>query len=402
MDRNDTPPPDDRQNGNQRQPTQQSEEQKAAAVEAQRRARISKHRDYIAKVTDPAYYGIEPGPLTTPVRIRDAMLGLKAGGANLLGPTVHLDVIPPNYVVSLRFEFIDPYTPELTGMPGKRSNGAWYEQKGGGLSLTYVSLNKLAHLAGLTWIEFGRTDDGRTPLYWRYRGRAKVRLFDGEWIEEEGTGESDLRDGSAEAATVSDKQLAGMRAKGSQRAESICKAAIIRKLLALKASHSWQEAEMPFVWPVLKYIAPTDDAEINRMIAAKELGLIGDLYGPRPGRTVIDVTPTPKALPAPSLPPRDFAAENARLNERQTDDQPMPWDEPDPDDAPPPSPQPPPGNGAWAGYGTSDVVEYCEAKGWGNLTIGSPQQQEWLRTKLAQPQTRTDIDAFLGSAGGAR
>lgn len=384
-----------------------TESDAAKAAEAERQ-RIERRRAYVSRVMSPATYGIAPGLLDSPERLGDALTRLRSGGVNIIGPETHLDFIPRNHVVSLRMAFFDQHAPPMTSpyAGAKASNGVWYEQNGGGLSMHYATLNQIASLCGMTWISFDRTDDGRTPLYWRFAARARCKFFDGTERDEISTGESDLRDGSAEIASVKDKQLLGMRAKGSQRAEAIAKAGTIRKLFGLRQKYSIEEADMPFVFPALVYVAPADP-EIDKLMAMKELGLLGAVYGGR--REVIDVTARePLALPAPGSDPVDYAAESARLSSRER--VPVGESAPPPVVTPTPRPGPvdpdadrppfdaPAAPTKWRGtaYTLAEVSDYCEAKNWPDPAKEPEANLVKLEGWINGRTGAADIAGFLG------
>ncbi len=387
----------------------EANEADAAKAAAEERARIERRRAYVSRVMSPAAYGIAPGPLETPEKVGDALTRLRSGGVNIIGPEIHLDHIPRNHIVSLRLTFFDQRSPPMTSpyAGAKASNGVWYEQNGGGLSMHYATLNQLASLCGMTWIDFQRTDDGGTPLYWRFAGRASCKFFDGTIREVTGVGESDLRDGSAEIASVKDKQLVGMRAKGSQRAESIAKARIIRELFGLRQKYSIEEADMPFVFPALVFHAPADP-EIDRLMALRELGLLGSVYGGR--REVIDIEP--RMLPAPGPEPVDYAAENAAENARLANRERVPVGEPvaPPVAAPAPQRAPavtdpdappfeaPPAPAKWRGtdYTLAEVADYCEAQNWPDPTKEAEPNLAKLEAWIRGQKGGADIRAFLG------
>lgn len=385
----------------------------AKAAEAERQ-RIERRRAYVSRVMSPAAYGIAHGPLDTPEKVGDALTRLRSGGVNIIGPEIHLDHIPRNHIVSLRLTFFDQRAPPMTSpyAGAKASNGVWYEQNGGGLSMHYATLNQLASLCGMTWIDFQRADDGGVPLYWRFIGRASCKFFDGTVREVTGVGESDLRDGSAEIASVKDKQLTGMRAKGSQRAESIAKARIIRELFGLRQKYSTEEADMPFVFPALVFHAPADP-EIDRLMALRELGLLGSVYGSK--REIIDVTARePLALPAP-VEHVDYAAENARLANRERvvvgESAPAPVAAPTPQRAPavtdpdedrppfeaPPAPEYDPDR-SWGGYTLDEVTRYSAWRKWPVPLHMKPSEVDKFCAWLTGESGAKDIRSFLGRA----
>jgi len=394
---------------------------------------VRERREYVSRVMDPRTYGIPDGLLREPRTIRDSLINLRSGGVNLLGAETHLDFIPPSFAISLRFVFIDSQYPPMRAQSSKpgspKSNGLWYEQKGGsGISLLLPSLRQLANLAGVQWEYFERYDDGRTALYWRFRGRARVRLFDGTWIHAEGTGESDLRDGSAEIAGMSSERAQGMRAKGSQRAESITKARIIRELLAIRQVYSWEEAERPFVWPALIYQPPTDDVEINRAIARRELGIVDQVYG----RQVVDVTARPVAAlpdhgertvpdfqeearklaerervvaepvrrggPPPSAAPPPAPPVPSRSFQEQADDEPPPWeDEAQIEPGEPTFQTPVPVKWNGTDYTLPEIRTYCASKKWPDPSTTTDEKRAQLVAWLRSAKGKAEIDAVLAA-----
>lgn len=368
--------------------------------------RVERQRT-VARMMNPATYAIDPEALTSARAVGDALTKLRSAGVNLLGPEVHLSSLPRLHVVSLRFALIDPYDPPMTasGEGGKRSNGLWYDQNGGGVSLHWAALNQLARVCGVRWESFRRTDAGMTPLYWRFEGSATMKLLDGSICSVHGTGESDLRDSSAEIKGISQKRLDGMRAKGSQRAESIAKARILRELLCVRQKYTEDEAAQPFVFPALEFRQP-DDPELDRILALREMGVLGDIYGGR--REVIDVSPVaaPRALPAPAD-GVDFAAENARLADRERvpvhadpdadadelgEDEGLPWD------------PPAPASDDWSGYTTAQVRDFLKAGDRPDPSKEGPERQAQIRAWLATEAGKAKIDAFLAATakrGGA-
>ena len=241
-------------------------------------------------------------PITKAETARNA-LSIAAQHCNLLAPETSLDFIRAHYAISMRVVAF--------------SEGDWYSTDGK-QALTYSALCKLAAAAGLTWLTVRRIDDGKTPLFWRFEARARVRLFDGTEREEIASRELDLRDGAPDALSAkSAAGLAKLRSVGPQQCESKAKARVIRALLGVR-SYTANEARRPFCWPALVYMPP-DTEDVNRMVAAKELGMVEAMYGPRSTARaqVIDVASTPLALEdkggnhAP-----DFQAETERLSSR--------------------------------------------------------------------------------------
>lgn len=377
----------------------------AAAAREQRRIAVS-------RMMDPRSYGIDPSALTTAAKVGDALTRLRSAGVNLIGPEVHLSSLPRLYAVSLRFALLDPYDPPMVASgrngTGKKSNGIWYEQAGGGLSPHYTALNALARMAGVNWLDFHRTDSGMTPLYWRFAGRASIKLLDGRTIEVFGTGESDLRDSSAEISGIGPDQLLKMRAKGSQRAESIAKARILREIMCLRQKYSEVEAAQPFVFPALEFQQPADP-ELDRLLALREMGMLDTIYGGSGKREVIDVTPAePRQLAAP-VDGVDFAAEHARLEQERANRVPAyadPDDEPEVESMPafgaPAAPVEDPNARTWSGYTLAEVRDFFAANDRPDPSTAGPDQRDQICAWLATAGGRKQIDAFLGATGARR
>jgi len=351
-------------------------------------------RIIVSQMMDPRTYGITY-KLDSPEAIGDALTRLRSGGVNILGPETRIDYIPRFHQASLRWELVDPY-----------AEGNWYPQAGGGLSMYFVALNKLAMIAGITWGLVERDDDGSIPLYWRVRLSASVKMLDGTIITQHGLGEADLRDDSAEVKkALSESKDASkgwpnvirMRAKGSQRCESIAKAGLIRKMLGIRAKYSKEEAEMPFVWPTLVF-APPPDPELDRAIMFQAAGLGHLLYGGRSG--VIDTTATvvqPRALEDRGA-PVDFRAEQERLGQRER----VPVAA-SASAAPPATPAPsvPPPAGRFPPRPTPPPAQADDRMPWDDEEpVGDPATLSQRVTWEGLPYTADEIRAFCASRVG--
>jgi len=201
------------------------------------------------------------------------------------------------------------FTPAVTtvGIPSLDPRLKWvYKIPGGGeLGLSKPMLLKLAAASGVTFVpeKSGRLDDCRDPHYCRFRVVGRMTMFDGTVREMSGTKEMDLRDESPlvhnmhKAAEKSEAYRARQdnrkpkevdawdrvwqtREHLESHAETKAMLRVVRAMLGVKTSYSPQELEKPFL--VMKMVfSPPDDPEINRMIAAQQLGMTEALYGPR-------------------------------------------------------------------------------------------------------------------------
>lgn len=326
---------------------------------------------------DPASFNLPSGPIADVTRLRGA-LSVAAENCNLLGPEMQIDRVPDDYAVSLRVVRLPA---DLAG----DSNGVWYKQEGGKLALHYSALNILAQAAGITWLAVNHERMGE-PLLWRVVAKARCRLFDGTFREEIASREVDLRDGSALAKSIkSPAQLAKMRAVGAEQCESKAKARVIRALLGLRSSYTVAEARRPFVVPTLLYMPP-NTPEIRQMVAARELGIVAELYGPRPAARTIDVQSEPERLAiVDNGAPLDLSAEAQRLASRE----PVRGGEPDPedlaempyDDGPPDEP-------------------VCSIRGCGEVL--TDQAVAWLRTRGFALMCRYHFDEHRKASGGSK
>jgi hypothetical protein len=284
---------------------------------------------------------------------------------------MQIDRVPDDYAISLRVVRLPA---DLSG----DSNGVWYKQEGGKLALHYSALNILAQAAGITWLSVLHERMGE-PLLWRVVAKARCRLFDGTYREEIASREVDLREGSALAKSLKPGQLGKMRTVGAEQCESKAKARVIRALLGLRSSYTVAEAKRPFVVPTLLYMPP-NTPEIRQMVAARELGIVSELYGPRQPAHIIDVQAEPERLALPDHgAPVDFNAEAQRLANRE----PARNEAPDPEDV------------AEMGYGPPPDEPVCSVRGCGEIL--EPANVRWLAERDLPPLCRHHFDERRGA-----
>lgn len=360
----------------------------------------------------PQRLGLPVGPQSDVAAVSDCLLRAHAT-CNVLAPAMQLDYLPPDHVISFMVvlfptDGINTYRDD-TGADRaakQQSNGVWYATDGGDLALHRAALDMLAQAAGITWLhdQCGRTDDRHTPGVWAYRMTCQIKGLDGRTRTITREYELDLRDGSP-AAVKAGRGLANARIHGAQLCESKASNRAVRAALGLRA-YTVAEAQRPFVFPVLRWVPDPDDVVVRRMIAAKELGIVGEVYGGTgdggpvhlvdPTRVVdAQATPAPRQLAAPSdLPdPLDGLQDRVRRDQvrvpvtagrRDTYDAERafeagsdPWDEARPDDDP-----------------DADLRDYCTAKGW--PWPDDPQRLAALRAHV-QGKGRADFDGFMAT-----
>lgn len=219
----------------------------------------------------PTELGLPERGLSDPELVQDALEHAMEAGANVLAPMVALDHMPPDHVVGFRVcQF--PTDGEWDG----KSNGHWYRVKGGGLAMHRSTLDMIAAAAGIT------TTDSKVETigiyHWQARVEVEVRGFDGRPRTGIGSVEFDVRDGSEEAKAAGNG-LDTVRRYGARHAETKARNRAIQNCLGLRKKYTEAEAARPFVFPIMLWVPDTSDPEIKRLVAAKELGIVDELYG---------------------------------------------------------------------------------------------------------------------------
>lgn len=372
---------------------------------------------------DPRRLGLPSGPQSQVQAITDCLLRARQH-ANVLAPAMQLQELPPDHVITFMVvlfptDGISTYRnqegQELASR--QQSNGVWYATDGGELAHHRAALDMLAQAAGITWVhsKCGRTDDRSKPYLWSYRMTLQIKGLDGRTREVSREYELDLRgsgDNLTPAAKKAGKGLPNARIHGAQLAESKAANRAIRAALGLHA-YSMADARKPFVLPVLRWVPDAGDPVIRRMIAAKELGLVQELFGAEAAAAqatggavhlvdperVIDHDPRPAraAQVRPALP--DHAGQPDELGDlqaqverdRKRDRVPVgrdgggsPWDE-QPYQGRQAATSPPQPTDA-------DLDRYCDAKGWDRPP--GPTERAQLRRHV-EGRGREDYDRTM-------
>ena len=273
---------------------------------------------------EPASIGLPNGPQTNAAHVTDALGFAEARGCNVLAPLTVIDHIPPDHALALRVVRLPAH---FDGQQDKaRSNGYWYKVDGGNLALHRASLDQLAAAAGISTVSSKRVDDRSEPLVWEWEVTVSMKGMDGIDRTITRSKSLDLRDGAPETLKTewgdkkgekrvvpkSAQQLLGMRQHGAALCESKAHNRAVRAMLGIKGSYPPAEARAPFVFPRLTWQPNMEDPEIARLVAAKELGVVSQLYGspqrePAPAGllahpdNVVDAPPVqgPQRRPAP-------------------------------------------------------------------------------------------------------
>lgn len=353
---------------------------------------------------NPTRLGLPSGPQSDAASVTNCLLTAQRH-ANVLAPAMQLQSLPPDHQITFAvllcpLDGIRTYRRDNEDhASGGQSNGVWYATDGGRLAMHRNTLDQFANAAGIDWLadKCGRTDDRSQPYYWSYRMTCQVKGLDGRMRQVSREYELDLRssgEAMSPAAAKAGKGLRNARIYGASLCESKAANRAVRAALGLRA-YTVEEARLPFVVPVLQWVPPTDDPMIRRLVAAKELGLVSELFGAeiaadRGSVHLVDdarvVDAEPAALPAPD-PLQDLpgAAAAAQANASRQAVQQSPFQGADPTLPPWEKPQVDP-----------DLVAYCEAKGW--PAPDGPDRVAAVQRHV-QGAGRTDYADFLRGRG---
>ena len=350
----------------------------------------TRHRPPPMELVEPRKLGLPGKPMVDTELVQDALRKAEEWG-NVLLPVTYIDRLPPMHEVSLRIVFFDPH-----GTWSNRSNGLWYELKGGKIGLCKGPLLTLWRMAGGEWWPPGcyREDDGTVPLYWRYRASGTIRGWTGAVGRWTCARERDLRDGAPTAkAMVSDEQRAMARQFGGEACETMAMLRVVRAALNVRGGYTREEAERPFILPVLQFAPDLTNPEIARQVVAHQLAELSAVYGGAPKQIT------------ERMPARDFAEEARRAGGRE----PVPaWqeaerDEADEDEGPPPYGEPPGVRCIQCGASVSEELEaWCASK----LADGEPRCRPYAaqakRREVPPPRSNARNSGPERGRGGGR
>lgn len=253
-------------------------------------------------------------------------------GCNLLAARAVISEIPESYRLFVRaLQF--PTTGGTASEGAKWSNGVWYEVEGGKLALHRASLDKIAGLAGITSIpELCRVEQVE-PYLWRGTHVVRIREITGQWRNVVGSVEVDGRTDPPgrrlDPKDKTDRALVQVRKFGARNAEAKARNRAIRSAVGLQGAYTEEEARRPFVFPALIYSPDLSNPEIAKMVAASELGIVAQVYGPAAPRIGVDMSREPP-LPDDVLdvdiddePPPVRQAASRQVEERPREERPV-------------------------------------------------------------------------------
>lgn len=236
-----------------------------------------------------AKLGLPTSPLTDPDAATQVLSAVIERGVNLLAPNSVIAEIPAGYSVAIRAV---TFPTDGEWKDGK-SNGIWYKTENG-VALHRSSIDQLIALCG---VEILDSTVKQEPRYvWTATIKGRIRDISGRWRPVIGTKEIDARGDDPNrrldpgvglkweqltAQHKTDKALAKLREHGLSHAETKARNRLLRAAIGLRPSYSMAEASRPFVYPGLVWSPDRNDPEVQRMIAATELGVVEQVYGPR-------------------------------------------------------------------------------------------------------------------------
>lgn len=284
---------------------------------------MSNDNDPIRQV-DPKTLGLPEQPVDDVDEARKALGIAMHSGANVIGaPLMEITHLPPNHAIDFRVIFFDPrFTVQ---QKEDKSNGTWYITDGDKAGLHRSALDMIASAAGITTVDSQVERVG--PYIWNAKHTVRMKGLDGRMRTIVRSKELDLSDEATKG--WKDKRRKKAREHGAQNAETKSANRAIRAMMGIKGGFTWDEAKMPFVFPVLLWQPPVDDPIINRMMAAKELGIVGELFGAMAEQDskVIDTAaePVPETKMIADNP--DLSDPDAKPREKVPADGPPTWAE---------------------------------------------------------------------------
>jgi hypothetical protein len=215
---------------------------------------------------------------------------------NLISPSTAVQNLPEGFEIAITMIKLDPnpdnkdvYVPVGTQL----------------LAPTGTSLAKISQAAGVVWdtANCSPVGDRSDPRYCEYKAVGGWRLFDGTFIPDCAHRAVDLRDGSDQIASMSDKQLAQARMNVVTLAETKAKNRVIRRL-GLKPGYTAAELEKPFAVARLMWTGRTNDPALRQafamMKAQQMIASSAALFGPpapQARHTIAHLLPPPQVAP---------------------------------------------------------------------------------------------------------
>jgi len=242
---------------------------------------------------------------------------------NYLAPLNIVPRIPEHFGVQIVVARIDVRDVEKGGdifcvsKEWKKNDGTKVPAK---YDINARGLLKISNALGIGWLGSTRHDDGSDPFYADLEAHGSVRNFTtGEMLPISGRGDVDLREGSADAKRMSDRNLAEARRFPVRTAETRAQKRAIKKHVALVGSMTKDVFERPFAAPVLVFdsrnVHSQEAAMVHHQVVMQAASrassmLFGGQSRAVPAMPAFTGQPqTPPKSPPPPLPGQDAGAE---------------------------------------------------------------------------------------------
>jgi hypothetical protein len=213
---------------------------------------------------------------------------------NVLSPAIAISQMAPGFGANFAVVLIDPTVTidEYGNGTGPDTYFSKKIHKGNERSLNKGGLQKISQALGIQWDRHlcRPMHDPRIRNYWMWQYIGYVRTHDGQWQTVEGTRELDLRDGAAEAQSMTANQLPKARAMGNQICETKAMQRAIRTFVRQK--YTVDELKKPFVIVRFSFTPDMSDPEIKKEVTRLAMSGASMLFSP----------PAPAAA-LPALPP---------------------------------------------------------------------------------------------------
>ena len=142
------------------------------------------------------------------------------------------------------------------------------------------ALNKFASVAGLSFFDERRVDDGTNPDLIRVTVSVAMIMPTGQRITATGTKEVDLN----RRAWASDKERAKFRGFFYEHVATRARCRAIRAILSLKSSYTNEEIRRPFA--VVTFVPNTAHPDVRKAMLQAMAGAVPALYGPEQAKAV--------------------------------------------------------------------------------------------------------------------
>jgi hypothetical protein len=234
-----------------------------------------RRKAWALKSMDPSTYGLPSDPTDNVETVRTSIAAVKAAGLNPIGPMPLQISLAPCYRVGFAVVQFDP-----------DPKGPHVYKTDGGLALRKAALDQLVDLCGVRTVRTERLDDRSLEYVVGYEATIKMTSIDGEEREIKRTKWMDLRDGGAEAKAASTgrdgkqtpRRLEELRVHLAAHCETKAHLRAVRAMLGIR-TYTQEEIGRPFVAVTLNWIPDMSNPEIARMVAAKQLGIVDQVYG---------------------------------------------------------------------------------------------------------------------------